>query len=1685
MKKTIPILLAVLALSIAAYAEGSGGLAAVKTDEGVFLSWNMTAEGAEYTVYRDGEAIAVTALTNYTDIGADGSAEYSINGLSPVSVWEKQYLEIPISAPTTDYGDAGSLTETVYVVPVSGTELSLGSDWTLFPLDDGSTVFINADGKVLDVSAQSVEKGGNVGVYSFNNGENQKFFIEKAEGGCYIRGKQSKLYLSVDGDGAVTIQDFAQASLFSVSAGSDEPSENALNTAKSAAGEITYSANDASVGDLDGDGEFEIVLKWDPSDSKDASQNGKTGKVFLDAYKLDGTRLWRIDLGVNVRAGAHDTQFLVYDLDGDGCAEVAFRTADGTVDGAGGVIGDPNAVWTDNGSGKNLEGPLWVTVFDGKTGAALASIPFDPQSDEPSTLIFGDDYGNRSERYNACIAYLDGENPYMVFQRGYYTGRADKGPGRTVIAAYSYKNGQIEKLWRFDTMDEGNEKYIGQGNHNISVGDADGDGKDEIFTGALALDHDGSVMWCSFMGHGDAMHLGDFDPEHEGLELFAVHEDKTEAQSYGFTIFDAASGEILHAREAGKDTGRGLIANVGAFGGNYVAWAGSGAGMINSLGEDLNLSFNSMNFRIYWDGDLYDELLDGTCIYKITDDGRQEVLLNSADDGCASNNSTKANPCLQADLIGDWREEVIWRSEDNSCLRLYTTTIPTDFAVMPLMSDHIYEMGTVWQNSSYNQPPHLGYYLGGVAELEINSETAKINGKEIILDVAPYIENGRALVPLRFIGEAFGASVEYGDGAVTVRTANNTVAMSVGSTAYTVNGAEKTADAAPVVVNGSAAVPLRAVAEALGLNVEWDGESQRITVKRGGTNETEEADKVRIFIAGDSTAQSYRDNMAPQAGWGQMLGLFFDGSVEIVNRAIAGRSLKSFYDEGRWASILEDAQSGDFVIIQFGQNDGAWNKPERYISHEDFAVMLEEEYIKPALEKGLIPIIATRTQGHWFDESTGLIGEPSDEISYDSVSRDAARKYNLTLLEINNLSRALENKLGEEESRKLHLYAEPLEYEKYPDGVADNTHFSYFGAFKIAEIAAEELEQLEDLRSRRIDGYAQVKTFDGEYSFDVRPYSGISDEFRVAVYCKNPAEVSVNGIKALARSGAETDFITRAFAKDGKIEISASAPVTVEVSPIWKFAPDGGIDTAENEFFADLPDGIYDFSFTKSDNNRGSIYINSLLVGANVDMYGTVEVPEGTVYTFDGFETENGASIKVDQKTTALKSVEAAKSPSIFKRKTRIFVGGDSTVCNYYPIIPDKVENEIAGGSVRTGWAQLLSRFVSDEYEVVNLASSGDWARNWKDTTFPTVLSQGRAGDILIIQFGINDRNRDDKSVQTMKAALEYMIEECDKNGIIPILVKPQPSVGYSWGSAGDFELPNGNNGGFFDAVKEVADETGCAYVDLYSLAAEHFAEVGREYVSKNYQLWNYEADEISDKLHISFAGARKLCSLFAGEAERLGLIASDGYYEVTKIVSDVYLFENGEKSLLFNNSDMEADVTLTYADGAEAVTVAPKCEVKINTPSDMTAEPSAVGAQRKAAQKEKTYIIENAATGLRLAVTDGSLTAASADGENSAFLWNLNLSGGAYILKNSETKKVVDVPAMSTEAGTGLIVYSANYGDNQKWLAETDENGCVTFTSESSGLCMECRGGAVVQNNPDNSDNQKWRLIEVTEDET
>jgi rhamnogalacturonan endolyase len=481
-----------------------------------------------------------------------------------------------------------------------------------------------------------------------------------------------------------------------------------------------YAPNDCSVGDLDGDGEYEVVVHMAGA-GKDNSRSGVTDPPILQAYTLSGSLLWTINLGRNIREGAHYTQFLVYDFDGDGRAEMICKTADGTTDAKGKVIGDAKANHVD-AKGHVLSGAEFLTVFDGRTGAALDTVPYVPartdhHPEDPDLLeykkLWGDNTGNRGERYLAAVAYLDGVHPSAVMCRGYY--------GRSALAAWDFKGGKLTRRWLFDTGPDKRNPFFGQGNHNLSVTDVDADGKDEIVYGGMCVDDDGKGLWSTGLGHGDAIHVGDLDPTRAGLEVFRIQERFSDA---GAHMLDAKTGDVLWRKpsvsaatqggDKGEGPGRGVCFDVDPrYPGNESWTAGAGIrGMWDARGQEISATKpRGCNFAVWWDGDVLRELLDGNHIDKWDWKAQRTERVLTADD-CSSNNGTKSTPCLSADILGDWREEVIWRTSDNRELRIYTTTIPTDRRLCTLMHDPQYRLSVAWQNVAYNQPPHTSFFLG-------------------------------------------------------------------------------------------------------------------------------------------------------------------------------------------------------------------------------------------------------------------------------------------------------------------------------------------------------------------------------------------------------------------------------------------------------------------------------------------------------------------------------------------------------------------------------------------------------------------------------------------------------------------------------------------------------------------------------------------------------------------------------------------------------------------------------------------------------------------------------------------------------------------------------------------------------------------------------------------------------------
>ena len=466
---------------------------------------------------------------------------------------------------------------------------------------------------------------------------------------------------------------------------------------------FTYTANDASVADVDGDGQYEIILK----------------------------------MGINIRSGAHYVPFIVYDLDGDGRAEFIVRTADGTRDSKGNVIGDAQADYRHKGSeespapspqqewgkynqkgrpmtGRILTGPDYITVFNGLTGEAMDTKPYVPQRGTPKD--WGDDYANRSDRMLAAVGYLDGQHASAIFCRGYYT--------RSVIAAWDWDGKELKQHWVFDTNEPQWNSYAGQGNHNLRVADVDGDGCDEITYGSMAIDHDGTGLYNTGFGHGDAIHLTAFDPTSDKLQVWDCHENKRDGSDFR----DAATGKVIFQIPSKSDVGRAMAADIDPTNPGVEMWSSDSHGIRNIKGKVINNVKDSedpqhqqhlrlrgrrlsINFGIWWDGDLLRELLDRETVTKY-DWESQEMKTIVRLPGIVFNNGTKSNPCLSADILGDWREEVIARTPESDELRIFVSPIPTDYRINCLMEDIPYRLSTAAQNVGYNQPSEPGFYLG-------------------------------------------------------------------------------------------------------------------------------------------------------------------------------------------------------------------------------------------------------------------------------------------------------------------------------------------------------------------------------------------------------------------------------------------------------------------------------------------------------------------------------------------------------------------------------------------------------------------------------------------------------------------------------------------------------------------------------------------------------------------------------------------------------------------------------------------------------------------------------------------------------------------------------------------------------------------------------------------------------------
>lgn len=594
-----------------------------------------------------------------------------------------------------------------------------------------------------------------------------------------------------------------------------------------------YSVNDMSVGDVDGDGEYEYFVKWDPSNSHDVSHRGYTGHQLIDCYKLDGTLLWRLDMGCNIRAGAHYTQFMVYDFNGDGKAEMAVKSAPGTVmtkyncDGsvksveyitlpAGeaerGITNEDNYVcsaasyrehlvkmfmdwpkhpevvnghwpktveeclgretvakyplsredaeeltdyfindWAPGRSDKNVltefegfiyEGPEYLTMFAGD-GTELETIKWKFVREDDG-LMWGDyawrriEPCNRVDRFLSGVAYLDGKRPYLIMCRGYYT--------RATLVAYDFFDNKFNEVWSADSgwvtmsnpfndrapiAEHGTDPLMGplagQGDHSLACADVDGDGCMEIIYGAACVDHDGTLLFSTAdkmpdgtirkLGHGDAMHVGRFDPSYDGMQIFNVFEGG-EFVPYGFALRDAKTGKVLFGERAVGDLGRCMVGKVNKDIPGYQFWV---KGMYDCKGNKLPDKMLGTNMSIRFAPDLTTQLTDGVEYVGpkhigLVNDNIHGIMLEPED--TSTNNGTKGNPCLVADLFGDYREELVLRTNDSTAVRIYFNTDISEHKLFTLMHDTMYRCGIAWQNNCYNQPCYPSFYYGSDMSFE-------------------------------------------------------------------------------------------------------------------------------------------------------------------------------------------------------------------------------------------------------------------------------------------------------------------------------------------------------------------------------------------------------------------------------------------------------------------------------------------------------------------------------------------------------------------------------------------------------------------------------------------------------------------------------------------------------------------------------------------------------------------------------------------------------------------------------------------------------------------------------------------------------------------------------------------------------------------------------------------------------
>ena len=522
---------------------------------------------------------------------------------------------------------------------------------------------------------------------------------------------------------------------------------------------LDYFLNDATAADLDGDGEMEIIVKRLHNNDGLFYPENDSAFTFFEAYKLDGTRLWQIDIGPNmISAGEVETNITAFDWDEDGKAELLMRAMDGTIvyasDGTKQVIGDPTKNYRDSvlhtaNMTYSMAGEEYLIYMEGATAKLYnpaMQFPLKRLENGETDLnaAWGDGYGHRANKFFFGAPYLDGRHPSIFLARGIYT--------RHKMIAYDVnpETHELVERWRWLNNEPGSP-WFGEGYHNFGIADVDWDGRDEIVYGSMVVDDNGKGLSTTGYGHGDAQHCSDFDPYRKGQEIFACNENKA-----GANYRDATSSRVYYWYQHPQDCGRCMAGKfTEEFMGSQMA-AGRSGTVSSVIDEALPNATGLLgaSFRIYWDGDLCSESLDDVNITFYN--GTITKL-----EGIHSNNGTKGTPSLQADIFGDWREEIISPSTDDQSLIIYTTTFPTSWRNYTLLHDMQYRQAICWQMCGYNQPPHVSYFMGETEGYTTTPPPLMTNGRTEVKDAITTAQNGQHVL----LADPEGGEVTVAEGA--------------------------------------------------------------------------------------------------------------------------------------------------------------------------------------------------------------------------------------------------------------------------------------------------------------------------------------------------------------------------------------------------------------------------------------------------------------------------------------------------------------------------------------------------------------------------------------------------------------------------------------------------------------------------------------------------------------------------------------------------------------------------------------------------------------------------------------------------------------------------------------------------------------------------------------------------------